>query len=398
MSEEKPRLSRREMREQGLLKVGREETPVLRDDLLTRTSELQLRRPSRREMRLQREANEVKVAEQSAKLNPPADNVTMESQPEKGSGPRAVHSFDLSGATPAVAHEPVKQTPVASDAGTSAFASGDVKSEQDVLAKAPAVLGDDEVKKDERPATSTGRSSVFDRFTSKDDNTVSFRDRLVARTREGQREARENHGGPSAPAADAPEEQPSGLAGFFGSQPSEGKKEVPAHIDATRVEGSLPVVDDTVEEAPEAERATEPEPEAEPAPEPEPTPVSEPTPEDTADVPENEDEQTDAVADGVEAKAPQGDTVEPKDLVKDSTAVAEAGRYPTDVSMRLTDDDDEEKTGGDRLVSLLIILVGVLIGVVVGLIVQNFIFGAQGIDMNPAYYVQAAADADVIGS
>ena len=226
MSEEKPRLSRREMREQGLLKVGREEAPVSREDLLTRTSELQLRRPSRREMRLQREANEAKVAEQSAKLNPPADNATQESQPEKPAAESQVHTFSFPKVdSDAVAEEASAQTNVA-----------------------PEQKEDKPAEEKNEPAATTGRSSVFDRFTSKDDNAVSFRDRLVARTREGQREARENQTELSASSADEPQEQSAGLADFFGSEPSEGENEATPQVDETAVEDPAPVADDNAED------------------------------------------------------------------------------------------------------------------------------------------------------
>ena len=112
MSEEKPRLSRREMREQGLLKVGREEEQVPRDDLLTRTSELQLRRPSRREMRLQREANEAKAAEQTAKFTPaPAQTDRGSIGEEKVASTRSVHSFNFPALNTPSQSESAKETP-----------------------------------------------------------------------------------------------------------------------------------------------------------------------------------------------------------------------------------------------------------------------------------------------
>lgn len=414
MSEEKPRLSRREMREQGLLKVGREDAPVLRDDLQTRTSELQLRRPSRREMRLQREANEAKVAEQTSKLSA-SPSATEENTPvERRENSGRVHAFDFSKVGDKA---PVQETPA-----------------QDVpeqAASAPEKQGETTVEKTAEPASS-GRSSVFDRFASKDDDAVSFRDRLVARTREGQREARENQPDEaSVQADDVAEEKTDGLGHFFGTESNESEAVEHSHTDEAVVEDAVTATEDKAEEAlpdtdadvtedsadesVQAQEATE-EGESQPATD-ESTDSVEvevaSTPEDTGDEAENDTEGDDAQeetsADDTEQKTSEDDTVDSDDSTSSDeggessddsnavAAVAEDGRYPTDVSLRLTD-DDEEKTGGDRLMSILIILIGVLIGVAAGLVVQNLIFGTEGVYPNFGDSVQAAACIYGVGS
>lgn len=393
MSEEKPRLSRREMREQGLLKVGREDDQVSRDDLLTRTSELQLRRPSRREMRLQREANEAKTAEQSAKFSAESPQDKQGAvQAEKTPDSRSVHTFNFPALDTSSQREATRGTQAA-DASVPQSEQTEAKEKTD-NAKA--------YSKDKTAVAESGRSSVFDRFHTKDKEAVSFRDRLVARTREGQREARESQ--PSSPAdtLDVSEEQVNDLTQLFETVSDEPE----AHSDAPAEDNGveLPLkAENEVEESPVEESLVEEssvEEDARSSEEKEQvdTAVEDKEPQSESAGSAAEDKQQADGADGKTESDETGDSASedtPSDSSDDSTkesnavaAVAEDGRYPTDVTMRIGD-DDEEKTRKDLLTSALIILVGLLGGVILGLIAQKLIFGAEGSLLEPVESIQA---------
>ncbi|AWE42231.1 MULTISPECIES: hypothetical protein [unclassified Actinobaculum] len=162
---ETPRLSRREMRERGLLKPVSE--GIASAERLSRTQELKLRRPSRKEMRereaaqrQQAEAVEASTADDVATSPARADEKTESvtstapvSQDESAWRPRPL---------PTQATEP-------SRSGGDPFAAADRKSPgQKTSEQIEEVAAHDPVQ----PAEETGRRSVFDRFSS--DEGASF--------------------------------------------------------------------------------------------------------------------------------------------------------------------------------------------------------------------------------
>lgn len=408
MSEEKPRLSRREMREQGLLKVGREDTPVSRDDLLTRTSELQLRRPSRREMRLQREANEAKAAEQSAKLASSPTQTDEGGAPEEKSS-RAVHTFSFPALNTSA--QDAQDTPAPSASASAATATPETEAAKGVEDTAAPAAQESPATEPSKEAASSGRSSVFDRFHAKDKKgTESFRDRLVARTREGQLEDRESQPVPAAESLDVPDEQvddaPTQLVESIADKPETSSD---VQVEDSAVEES-PAANDVVNEVPVAEETPAPEESAQAdtasvEDEPEPKIAEEAVEEVSGEgIVDDEVPADTKVDDKADDKADNDESADSSaDSAKDSNAVAavaEDGRYPTDVTMRLTSDDDDEdgsKTVVNRLFYALIVLLAILIGLGIGLIVQKLLFRAEGIDMQFVYSIQAIASGYGIG-
>lgn len=385
MSEEKPRLSRREMREQGLLKIGREDEQVSPDDLLTRTSELHLRRPSRREMRLQREANEAKTAEQSAKLSLESSRAAQVGTQEEGTtGSSSVHSFSFPTST--------TPSPGSNAQVISAFSGGVPVSEQ-----AQAEKSVEDVKgavSQEKSAGASERSSVFDRFHTKDKEAISFRDRLVARTRERQlEEVREEQPVLSSESPEKPDKQVNDFTQFFEtlSDKSEARSAVLAEDDST-VESSVKVEKATSEISAEEDlRDTREKMPVEAVEKEEYLPEDATSAEtDTLQVDSRLDDKATDVEreDSPSADAGLDSPVDFSENSNKTVAVVGDGRYPTDVTMRIGG-DDEEKTTKDRLVSALIILVGLLIGVILGLIVRKVIFGAESTTTESVDTVQA---------
>ncbi len=377
MSEETPRLSRKELRERGLLKTVAVEgspTPV---ELLSQTSEMRLRRPSRRELRMQRELNAAKEAEQTARFagghdsagdSQAGDPEEVATEPEAESKPaaseRSVAEKELKARAEAEATrkaEAEKKARAEAEAREKVEAEKKAKREtktrkrraaarvkkdareesakrQDAQAAAQETNETGKRSRRDSQAEASGRSSsgdprrsVFDRFQAKaDDREVAegtLHERLVARTKEGQAEARANkpliHARkfdfPSAPDAEA-DRNPN-------TETTEQSLEVPAAKQA----GEEPKASKKAAAA--AASLVE-----------------------TADHPVV-DEDIPAVPAETQSVPAVGKEV--------------AAGFPTDVTMRVESDADEEESHNSSLVFGLIILLSALVGVGLGLVMRH---------------------------
>ena len=345
MSEETPRLSRQEMRERGMLKaVTNEEgpSPVQR---LVETSELSLKRPSRRELREQREANEKLEKKQSNKF-------------ASASAPAAAQPADskTSAATPSTVSAPASQkaahNPASKEAPKTKAAASQSKN---TPAKTKNASAASQTEKTEV------RRSVFNRMKTETPApaSMSLQDRLVARTKEARDDER-----PLVPAKtfSFPGEIDEETDVTFGEASSDDLALLAEAEKAEEEKLSAEKAQANNEKMP-AVKATQPAPVV---------PQGEAKEEnnstkDTAS-PENKEKFE-------EKKVSQASKKETSRKEKKKANFADIsvgqGNYPTDVSLRIGDlEDGEEEVRRSRLETMLIIAIGLLGGAILGLLLQ----------------------------
>ena len=191
---EKPQLTRRQMRERGMLNNVSSADGPSPVERLTQTSELKLRRPSRKELREQRESNESIEARTLAKFNTAslplqassAPQMPSESSPSVSSAPPTVsltsQPTSSSMSAPASSYFSQVHTQTAYNGAVTAVGMSPV----------PAVSEPSQVLASEQYVSSANfedpRKSVFDRFSTHNSDSSdpaqhdSLQDKLVAKT------------------------------------------------------------------------------------------------------------------------------------------------------------------------------------------------------------------------
>lgn len=168
MSEEKPRLSRREMRERGLLRpVTDGPSPV---EELSRTQEISLNRMSRKEMRERERASQATVdSEVEAAKQEAARRATEQRAAEEAARKAAAERATAEAAARAAANRERIAKAQRAEREEQAAATREREQAEQAAAKASADLEAAEVKIAEQAAAdkaaATDRRSVFDRFT-----------------------------------------------------------------------------------------------------------------------------------------------------------------------------------------------------------------------------------------